>query len=359
MLTFFIFLFILGLLIIVHEWGHFFAARKSGVKVESFCVGFGPQLFVRKKGDTEYALSLIPLGGYVKMAGDNLEEYGGKKNEFLAQAPGRRCRIILAGPLLNYFLGFFCFWLIFFSGYPRLTARVGEVLEGYGAKEAGIMPADKILAIDGKQVQFWDELQKIIQAKSPSSKVEILLLRENRQKKVIATVKGKEITDPLGHKHHIGMLGLAPTGDFLRVRYGLFKSFFLGLEKTLDLTLMTYKGLWFLLWGKLSLRESVVGPLGVYFITSRVARLGITALLQWVAVLNVSLCIFNLLPLPVLDGGHILLLGIEKLRGKTLSLKAEQILKRLGFTFIISLAILITYNDLLRFFGDKFFRFLR
>ena len=118
----FIFILILSLLIIVHEFGHFIAARRIGVRVEEFSLGFGPQLFIKKIGDTKYSLSLIPLGGYVKMAGDSLPEYKGNSDEYFSKSPGKRFKIIFCGPLLNYILGFLFFWVIFFAGYPNLTS---------------------------------------------------------------------------------------------------------------------------------------------------------------------------------------------------------------------------------------------
>src|SRR4030042_1455801 len=150
MITFLIFIFILSILIIVNEFGHFIAAKSAGVRVEKFSLGFGPQLLKKKRDNTEYSLSAIPLGGYVKLAGDNLEEYKGKSFEYLAKTPGERFRIIFFGPLLNYILGFLCLWLIFFVGYPTLTTKVGGLIDGFGAKVAGLEVGDKIIAVDGK-----------------------------------------------------------------------------------------------------------------------------------------------------------------------------------------------------------------
>jgi len=123
----------------VHEFGHFIAARINGVRVESFSLGFGPQIFKKKKNDTEYRISLIPLGGYVKMAGDNQLECKGKSDEYFAKSVGKRFQIIFLGPLLNYVLGFLFFWCILFVGYPSLTNKVGGLIDGYGAKEAGLV----------------------------------------------------------------------------------------------------------------------------------------------------------------------------------------------------------------------------
>ncbi len=191
MIAFFIFLFILSLLIVVHEFGHFIAAKRMGVRVERFSIGFGPQLFKKKSQDTQYCISAIPLGGYVKLAGDNLEEHKSQPDEYLSQSPGRRFQIIFFGPLLNYILGFFFFWLIFFVGYPTFTTKVGGLLDGFGAKEAGLQVGDKITAIDDKRVAFWEELQNIIQSKKTSAKVKLSSLRDSKEFTVEVAIRQK------------------------------------------------------------------------------------------------------------------------------------------------------------------------
>lgn len=356
-MTFIIFMLILGVLIIVHEFGHFIMAKKVGVKVEQFSFGFGPKLFARKKGDTEYSVSAIPLGGFVKLAGDNLEEYSGKPFEYYSKTPKQRAWIIFFGPLLNYFMGFLFFWLIFFVGYPTLTTKIGDVLEGFGAKEAGVQAGDKITEIDNKKVEFWEDMQKIIQTKKMSEVVKLGVLRNNKEITLNVLIKEKNVDDLLGQKHSVGLLGISPSEEIVKVRHGLFESFFLGLNKVWDLTILTYKALWRMITGQLSLKESVTGPLGVFFIASKAAELGIIPVLHLIAVLSVSLAIFNLLPLPVLDGGHIFLLGLEKIRGKGLGLKAEQVVTQTGLVLIITLAVFVTYNDIMRMFGEKISKF--
>lgn len=359
MISLLIFLFILGILIIVHEFGHFIIAKRMGVKIEKFSLGFGPQILSKKKNDTQYSIRAIPLGGYVKFAGDSLEEYKGNNYEYMSKSPGQRARIIFFGSLLNYLLGFLCFWFIFFVGYPTLTTKVGGLIDGLGAKDAGIKVGDRIVAIDGKKVELWMDLQNIIQNKKADTLTRLSVLRDNKEYTIDVKIEERQLEDPLGEKRNVGLLGIAPEGEIIKVRHGFIEAFLLGINKTKELTIMTYKALWRMITGKLSLRESVTGPLGIFYITSKVASVGIIALLHLIAVLSVSLAIFNLLPLPVLDGGHILLLGIEKIRGRTLSLKTERIITQIGLTLIISLAVLVTYNDLIRFFGDKISRLFK
>lgn len=358
MLTFLLFLFILGVLIIVHEFGHFMAAKRIGIKVDEFSLGFGPKIFSRKDKATEYNVCLIPLGGYVKLAGDNLEEYKGGKDEYLTQPVGKRFWVIFSGPLLNYIAGFLFFWLILFVGYPTLTTKIGGLIDGFGAKEAGLQVGDKILSVDGKRVEFWEDLQKEIQSKKTAAMVKLSLLRDAQEYDVNVRIREKALADELGEKRKVGLIGITPYDEIVIVKHGGVESFLLGINKTWELTALTYKMLWRLIGGKISVRDSVTGPLGIFYITSQVARLGIIAILHLIAVLNVSLGIFNLLPLPILDGGHIVLLAIEKIRGRYLSLKSERIITRVGLTIMIALAILVTYNDILRF-QSKIFGWLK
>jgi len=351
-----IFILILSLLIIVHEFGHFIAARKNGVRVENFSLGFGPQVFKKKKNDTEYSISLIPLGGYVKMAGDSQSEYKGKADEYFSKSIGSRFQIIFFGPFLNYLLGFLFFWCILFTGYPSLTTKVGGLIDGYGAKEAGLAVGDKIIVVDGKKVNLWEDLQLQIQKRKVKESVELSVLRDNKELKFKVLIKDKILGDEIGEKRSLGIIGISPFDETIEVRHGLFESGYLGIKKTIDLTVMTYRGLWRLISGKISMRDSVTGPLGIFFITSKTAKLGLIAVMHLVAVLSVSLAIFNLLPLPILDGGHIFLLGLEKLRRKALGIKAEQVINNVGFTLMITIALLVTYNDILRLYGDKISR---
>lgn len=355
MLTFFIstfiFLLILSTVIIVHEFGHFIIAKKIGVRVEKFSLGFGPQLFRKKKNHTQYCISAIPLGGYVKLAGDNLEECKGHKYEYFSQPPGRRFFIIFFGPVLNYLLGLLLFWVIFFVGYPTLTTKVGGLLDNFGAKQAGIQIGDKITSIDGKAVYYFEDLQKIVHSKKDVQKVSLSILREGQALEIEVSIMKKKINDQLGQERNVGLLGITPFVE--TVKYGFFESLGLGFKKTWELTAMTYKALWLMLTGRLSVRDSVTGLPGMYFITSIAVSLGIVEVLRLVAVLSVSLAIFNLLPLPILDGGHILLLGIEKIRGRTLSIKIERVITQVGMALILTLVVLVTYNDLVRFYPDK------
>jgi regulator of sigma E protease len=344
-----IFIIVLSILILVHEFGHFIVAKRMGVRVEQFSLGFGRPLIRWKKGDTEYLICVIPLGGYVKLAGDNPEEFKGQPYEYLSKSIGKRARIIFYGPLLNYVLAFLCFWLIFFLGFPGLNCRVGGLVENFGAQEAGIEVHDLILSVDGQGVKTWQELQTIIQKKNEGEVVSLSILRNNQELKVPVGIKQEKMDTIWGEKKSIGLIGIKPADEFIKVRYGLIKSFFIGGKRLFFLTRLTLKSLVWMALGKVSFRQSVTGPLGIFYITKEAAHLGVVPLIQVIAIISMSLAIFNLLPLPVLDGGHLLFLFIEKIRGRRLSIRIERVITQIGFSVIIILVIFVFYNDLLRY----------
>jgi regulator of sigma E protease len=230
-----------------------------------------------------------------------------------------------------------------------LTTKVGGLVEGFGAKKAGIEAGDRIIAVDGKKVAYWEELQRAIQERKPSGTVKISLIRNGVEKNLEIKIAENSFEDILGQKRSAGMIGVIPSDETIKVRHGPVKSFLLALNKTYDLTVMTYKALWRMITGRLSMRDSMTGPLGIFYITSQAAGMGIIAVIHLVALLSVSLCIFNLLPLPVLDGGHILFLAIEKIRGKSMGEKAERVITHIGLSLIITLAVLVSLNDLVKF----------
>jgi regulator of sigma E protease len=350
MFTTVVFFVILGVLVIVHEFGHFIAAKNSGVRIERFFIGFGKKLFSVKKNGTEYGISALPLGGYVKLAGDNYDEYKGAPDEYLAQPVHKRFWIIFCGPLLNYALGFLSFWVIFFVGYPTITNKVGGVLDGYGAQAAGITVGDRITSIEGVTVKTWDDIQKTIYANRQKAELKIGILRKEKPETLTVGLKQSSQPDALGQKRSLGLIGIKPDMEETIIeRYGFFESAYYGFKKTIDMTVMTYRALWLMITRQLSIRESVTGPVGMFIITSEVTKLGMIALLHWIALLSVSLGLFNLLPFPALDGGHIALLFLEKIRGRGLSRRSDDVFNRIGFGFIILIAAAVFFNDVIRY----------
>lgn len=343
-----IFLIVLSILIIAHEFGHFITAKKIGVRVERFALGFGPKIASLKKKDTEYAICLIPLGGYVKFAGDNLDEFKGKPDEYLARSIGERGRIIFLGPVLNYVLGFLCFFFVFILGFPNLSSRVGGLIDGYPAKGAGIIVNDWVVAVGSKKVNTWEELQANIRSRKKFP-LEIVVLRGKQELRFQVNPRQEKIKNVFGQEETINLIGISPQDGLIYIKHGIVESLDLAFKKIIEITATTFKALFRMITGAMSFKDSVAGPLGIFYITQKAAHLGFNSLLHVVAVLSTSLAIFNLLPLPLLDGGHLFLLVVEKLTGKPLGKKADEIITRVGFSLIVFLALFVFYNDLLKF----------
>jgi len=335
--------------VLVHEFGHFIAAKRLGIRVEKFSFGFGPKLFSVHKSDTEYLISAIPLGGYIKMAGDEPGEgLTGKSFEFLSRSVRERFLVIFAGPLLNYILAFLIFSVIFMFGNPTLTTEVGSLLKDYPAEKSGLMVGDKIIKADGKDVKYWEDMTEIIH-KHLEGPIKLAIEKSGKISEVEIRPVIREVKDIFGKQTKIALLGIAPSQKIESVRYGFFESFSKGFRKIIDLTFITYKAIWSIITGRLSVKESMTGPIGIFIIAGKAAQMGLIYLFHLMAMLSASLAIFNLLPLPVLDGGHILFLFVEKLRGKPLSVKVQENIANIGVGLLILLTVFIFYNDIVKF----------
>ncbi len=341
---------IFSALVVIHEFGHYLAARRSGVKVEKFALGFGPALFKLKGKETEFLFCAFPLGGYVKLAGDTRSEHKGFGYEFLSKSIGARAKIVFAGPLFNYLLALILFCIIATIGFPYPDSVVGSVLEGYPAESAGVRVGDKILAVDGNEVENWVDMAAMIyQAKD---EVELRIEREGKIISLDIALRQKEIIDDFGKKKEVSIVGIAASSEVKIVKYSFPQNFIKGTQALVNLTFLVIKGFIFMILGIIPFKEAVAGPVGIYYITSEMVRIGIVATLHLVAALSISLAVINLFPIPVLDGGHLLFFFLEKLRGKPLSEPAEEALTRLGFGFLILLIAFVFYNDIVRF-GPK------
>ncbi len=333
----------------IHEFGHFIVAKRLGVRVDKFSLGFGPKIFSLKRGDTEYLISSIPLGGYCKMAGDEPgEKLINQKWEFLSRSVSDRFLIIFAGPFFNYVLAFLIFSFIFMFGNPTLTTEVGSLLKDYPAQMAGICVGDKITAIDGKAVKYWEDMTEIIH-KHAEDAIKLSLIRNGKPSDVEVKPIVRRIKDIFGNETKLALIGVAPSQRIENVKYGFFQSFGLGFKKVVDLTVLTYKALFSVITGRLSVKESMTGPIGIFVITGQAAKLGMIYIFHLMGILSASLAIFNLLPFPILDGGHIIFLAIEKLRRKPLSIKAQEYVSNFGIAVLILLTVFIFYNDIIKF----------
>ena len=340
--------FLFGLIIFVHEGGHFLAAKRMGVKVEKFSLGFGPRLAGFKRGGTEFLLSAIPLGGYVKLAGElSGADSPVKEGEFLSKSVGKRSFIIIAGVIVNYLFGFFALSLAFLLGSPTLTSRIGEVMEDMPAAQANLRPGDKIIGIEGENISFWEEMTEIVRA-SPGKPLSFLVDREGEHLELTIIPQEGDGRDIFGEDIRIGLIGISPFPETILRRYGFMRSFYEGGRKVLFITTMTYKTVWRMLRGQVSTDE-LSGPVGIIYMTGQVVRLGLPTILSWIGLVSVALAIFNILPIPILDGGHLLFLGIEKVRSKPLSQRTRGIVEQITFVLLMGMILFISYQDVERF----------
>jgi len=338
---------IFSVLIVIHELGHYIAAKCSGVRVDKFSLGFGPVLFRKKGKETEFVICVFPLGGYVKMAGDTREDHKGFEHEFLSKPIGIKSKIVFAGPLFNYLLALVIFCIMAFIGFPYPDSVVGSVLEDYPAASSGVQEGDRVLAVDGKEVEHWlDMAEKIYQAEGVTN------LRIEREGEIISLdipLRQKEIIDDFGKKKNVSVIGIGASSQVKIVKYNFSQAIIKGFQSLFNFTFLVIKGFLFMILGKIPLKEAVGGPLAIYYYTSEAVKIGIVTTLGLVAALSVSLTIINLLPIPVLDGGHLLFFFLEKVRGKPISEKVEDNLTRIGLSFLIVFLVFVIYNDCVRY----------
>ncbi len=345
---------ILGLLVIVHEAGPFLVARWSGVRILRFSIGFGPRLMRWTRGPTEYAVSAIPLGGYVKMAGEQGTEprhgsgQAGEPWEYLAKSVGTRARIILAGPFVNYLVAVVSLWVVFVVGYPELLPVVGTVKEKTPAEAARLQRGDRIQSVDTHPVRTWDEMTRLITA-APDRPLAFLIGRNGVSVPVTITPQPKDVADPFGRPKTIGQIGISPSGAFQASRVGPVAAIGRTIRQHNEWIGQTMLGLWLMVTGKRSMRDSVTGPIGILYLTSEAVRMGFAPLLFLVSLLSLSLAIFNLFPIPVLDGGHLLFLALEWLRGRPVSLRVQEQSIQAGFALLVILVLIVCVNDASRF----------
>lgn len=343
-------LIVLGTLIFIHELGHFLACKQTGVSVEKFSIGFGPELFHFKYKETRISLSLIPFGGFVKPKGESTEAVGDKEPEpddYLGKGIGAKAYIVAAGAFMNFVLAFVLFIFIFVIGRPVLKPVVGELVENYPAKAAGILPGDEILSIDGNTVKDWNELTfAIITNKNDSLQLEVN--RDGRISFINIVPKQEEVETGKKTKQKIKRIGIKPANDFSIEKLGFFPAVIESAKAVSGFTLLTYRILWGLITGEISFRN-IAGPVGIMAITGETAKQGVISLLQLMAVISVNLAVINLLPIPALDGGHLLFLGVEAVRRKPINQKVQERITQTGFILLMCLMVFIVFNDVQNF----------
>jgi regulator of sigma E protease len=342
------------LLILFHELGHFLVAKGLGIGVERFSIGFGPKLTGFRWGETEYLLSLVPLGGYVKLLGDDPRSVDrDDPRSFLRQPISYRMAVVAAGPLANFALAIVIFASVYGVGVPvpQLPELpvIGEVLADSPAMQAGLHQGDRILAVDGKPVEKWEDLVRTIH-QSANVPLQLRVQRDAEAFDVRLTPKlGKVVKDL--EEVEVGLIGVAPQVEVTFVRYPPHVALYKGVEKTWDLSVLTVESLVKMLQGKISPRH-LAGPVGIFQMAGQQAKVGFLPLISLVAVLSISLGILNLFPIPVLDGGHMLFFALEGVRGEPISPRKQEIATQVGLFLLMALMLTAFYNDLLRIFTN-------
>lgn len=342
---------VLGLLIFVHELGHFLAAKRMGVRVEVFSLGFGPKLLGVIKGDTEYRLSLIPLGGYVKLYGEHpesLSQIVETEKAFAFKKTWQKAFIVIAGPLANFLFAFVAFWLVFaLIGKTYTPPKVGEVLSNSPAERAGIQRGDLILEINGKKIKSFEDLLLETRKEEGVREFEIKIKRGEEILNIKVIPELIEGITIFGKKSKVPILGIKSPPEVVHEKVDPLSALFLAGKKIYDFMSLTLLALYKLITGELPF-STLGGPITIGKFAGESARLGFLAYISFMALLSINLGVLNLLPLPMLDGGHLVIFGVEALRGRPLSLKTQELIFKIGLIFIIGLSIAVFYNDILR-----------
>jgi regulator of sigma E protease len=340
------FVVVLGVLIFIHELGHYLAARWRGVHVERFSVGFGRSIagWTDRRG-TEWRIGWLPLGGYVKLHGQ--EQPGDvTEAERAAWRPGGtfhdkpvrdRAIVVAAGPIANFVLAAVLFAALFaVHGRPVAdgATTIGTVVEGSAAAAGGLVPGDRVLALDDEPVARFEQIQRHVQPRAGQA-IAVRIEREGSERSLTVT--------PTARPDGQGVLGIS-GGAVTFERLDPFSASWAGVTHTADITVQTLAGLWQMITGQRG-TEELGGPIRIAQLSGEVARLGLVPLISFIAVLSVNLALINLFPIPILDGGHLMFYAAEAIRGRPVPPRAQEIGFRAGFAVLIALFVFATWND--------------
>lgn len=355
------FLFVLTVVVFVHELGHFLVARWCGVAVKVFSIGFGPEIFgFNDRKGTRWRFSWIPLGGYVKFIDDENAASAGqksldampeeqRKHSFQSKSLGQRAAIVAAGPIANFLLAIVIFAAIFsVFGERNTTAKVDAVNPGSAAERAGFQPGDVVISIDGTEIGNFSAMQRIV-AMSPDQELHFVVNRGGATVDLTAIPERKEITDRFGNTMRIGLLGIqrsASPDDWTLERHDPATALVMGVQESYFVVSRSLGYLYDVVTGR-EKADQLGGPIRIAQVSGQVATAGFVALLNLAAIISVSIGLINLFPIPMLDGGHLLFYGIEAVRGRPLSESTQEIGFRIGLAFVLMLMIFATWNDLI------------
>jgi regulator of sigma E protease len=350
------FLIVLTVLVFVHEMGHYWVARRNGVKIETFSIGFGPEIFGWfDRHGTRWKLSAIPLGGYVKMFGDadaastpsgalSTMTDAERSVSFHHKSLGQRAAILFAGPAANFLFAIILLTGLFCTvGQQFTTPDVGQVTPGSAAEDAGIKSGDVIVSIDGQAVERFEDVQQAVRLNA-GSPMTVVVRRDGAELAKSVTPHMTELVDRFGNKYQLGILGIGRSGvDY--VRYDPITAVWQAVRETGSLVTGTLKAVGQMIVGTRT-TEELGGPLRIAQMSGVVAQGGVVSLLSFMAVLSVNLGLINLFPIPILDGGHLLFYAAEALRGRPLGQRAQEFGFRIGLALVLTLMVFATWNDL-------------
>jgi regulator of sigma E protease len=344
-------LLVLSVLIFFHELGHFTAARFFGVQVDVFSIGFGKKLYSRMIGKTEWSLSAIPLGGYVKMKGQDDTDptaVSYDQDSYNVKRPWQRIIILLAGPFANFLLAFILYFAIANLGVPKLLPYVGKVGKDTPAFSAGLTKEDKIVQVNGNNIRYWEEIGENING----DKGDITLIIEREQRLITLHISPKVIEDQniFGEKITRRIIGISPLGKQTTVHFGVIDGLGYAWEETKNASLLIVQSVEKLITGVVG-ADKLGGIITIVDVTAQASSAGLMALFFFTALISVNLGVLNLLPIPALDGGHIMFNLYEMLTGRTASEQVMTYITIVGWAILISLMMLGLYNDINRLMG--------
>jgi regulator of sigma E protease len=342
----------LGILVLVHEFGHFLVARLANVKVLVFSLGFGKKLITFKRGETEYAISIFPLGGYVKMLGESGEDEISEDEahrSYSNKPPLVKMAIAFAGPFFNVLFAGFLFYLIFVTGFPVLLPKVGDIIKDSPAAQAGLQAGDVIEGIEGKAVREWTDLQNTVTG-SELKPLRFAVKRDGKIFDVNITPKESEDKNIFGEKVNRKMIGVAPSGETVIQKENPIAAFPKAVLRTYNICELTVVGLAKLVRGSIS-AKNIGGPILILQTAGKTAREGKSTFLSFVAIISINLAIVNVLPIPILDGGHILFYAIEIITRRSISQKTVEMAQKVGIVILVMIMAFAFYNDIVRMLG--------
>lgn len=370
---------VLGILIFVHELGHFLLAKLMGVSVEKFSLGFGPKIIGKKVGETEYLLSAFPLGGYVKMFGEGGFIEGGeqdprpvdenatpeeslepvlreltddeKARSFAHKPVLARIAIVIAGPVFNLVFAWFIFIVLCMMGVPTVTTKIGEALKDKPAAKAGMQKGDVIIAINNAPISRWDQIAEGVTS-SKGQPLSITVKRDSQTLPFTITPEPRLSKNLFGEKINGYAIGVASAGEVITEYFSPFQAVIKGTEQTWKVIDLTFMSLVKMVQRVVPM-DSVGGPIMIAKMAGEQASAGIAPFLAFMALLSVNLGVLNLLPVPVLDGGHLLFYIMELIFRRPVPQKVREYAQQIGMVLLLGLMVLAFYNDIIRYFVNR------